>query len=76
MKLHGTMTVNNDELYIGGVSCLELSKKYQTPLYVFDEELIRNNSMVCHTCFQRIARSYIHFHMSYGLIPCPQETFG
>ncbi len=26
MKLHGTMTVNNDELYIGGVSCLELSK--------------------------------------------------
>ncbi|MFN1985497.1 hypothetical protein ACK2FJ_03880 [Clostridioides difficile] len=43
MKLHGTMTVNNDELYIGGVSCLELSKKYQTPLYVFDEALVRQN---------------------------------
>ncbi|NMS91697.1 diaminopimelate decarboxylase [Clostridioides difficile] len=43
MKLHGTMTVNDNELYIGGVSCLELSKKYQTPLYVFDEALVRQN---------------------------------
>ena len=37
MKLQGTMSVKNDELYIGGVSCLELAKTYQTPLYVFDE---------------------------------------
>lgn len=43
MKLHGTMTVNDNELYIGGVSCLELSKKHQTPLYVFDEALVRQN---------------------------------
>ena len=43
MKLHGTMLVTNDELYIGGVSCLELAKTYQTPLYVFDEQLAREN---------------------------------
>lgn len=43
MKLLGTMTVKNDELYIGGVSCTELAKTYQTPLYVFDEELVRQN---------------------------------
>ena len=43
MKLQGTMSVKNDELYIGGVSCLELAKTYQTPLYVFDEQLAREN---------------------------------
>ena len=43
MKLHGTMAIKDNTLYIGGVSTVELAKKYQTPLYVFDEELIRNN---------------------------------
>lgn len=43
MKLQGTMSVKNDELYIGGISCLELAKTYQTPLYVFDEQLAREN---------------------------------
>lgn len=43
MKLHGTMIVQNDQLYIGGMSCLELAQTYQTPLYVFDEQLARKN---------------------------------
>ncbi len=43
MKLHGTMGINDNTLYIGGVSTMDLAKKYDTPLYVFDEELIRNN---------------------------------
>lgn len=43
MKLQGTMSVIDNQLYIGGVSCKELKEKYQTPLYVFDEELVRNN---------------------------------
>lgn len=43
MKLQGTMSVQGNELYIGGVSCKELKEKYQTPLYIFDEELVRNN---------------------------------
>jgi len=43
MKLQGTMSVNGNTLYIGGVSCLELRDKYQTPLYVLDEELVRHN---------------------------------
>lgn len=30
-------------LTIGGVDCIELVKKYNTPLYVMDEEVIRNN---------------------------------
>ncbi|QGU96106.1 diaminopimelate decarboxylase [Clostridium bovifaecis] len=43
MKLFGTMEVKNEELYIGGVNTLELTKEFGTPLYVMDEELIRNN---------------------------------
>ncbi|MCR8744645.1 diaminopimelate decarboxylase family protein [Romboutsia lituseburensis] len=43
MKLHGTMSVKNRNLYIGGVKCEKIAKKYSTPLYVFDEKLIRQN---------------------------------
>lgn len=43
MKLQGTMRIKDNILYIGGVNTLDLVKKYGTPLYVFDEELIRNN---------------------------------
>ena len=43
MKLHGTMDINDNTLYIGGVSTIDLVKKYDTPLYVFDEQLIRDN---------------------------------
>lgn len=41
MKLFGTMKVEDNELSIGGVSTLDLIKEYGSPLYVFDEELIR-----------------------------------
>lgn len=43
MKLHGTMSIKDNQLYIGNVSCSELREKYSTPLYVFDEELARDN---------------------------------
>lgn len=43
MKLHGTMSVKNKNLYIGGVKCENVAKKYETPLYIFDEKLIRKN---------------------------------
>lgn len=43
MELFGTMNIKNNQLFIGGVSTLELSKEFGTPLYVFDEELIREN---------------------------------
>lgn len=43
MRLFGTMKVEENELYIGGVKATALSKEYGTPLYVIDEELIRDN---------------------------------
>jgi diaminopimelate decarboxylase len=41
MKLFGTMKVENNQLTIGGISAESLVKEYGSPLYVFDEALIR-----------------------------------
>ena len=35
------LTVKNSHLHIGGVDTVELAKEYGTPLYVFDEDVIR-----------------------------------
>lgn len=43
MKLFGSMKVEGNELYVGGVKAIALSKEYGTPLYVIDEELVRSN---------------------------------
>ena len=41
MKLFGTMKVEDNQLTIGGNKAVELIKEYGSPLYVFDEDLIR-----------------------------------
>lgn len=41
MKLFGTMKVEDNQLTIGGISAENLVKEYGSPLYVFDEALIR-----------------------------------
>lgn len=44
MKLFGTSEVNNKgNLVIGGCDAIELSRDFGTPLYVMDEQLIRDN---------------------------------
>lgn len=53
MKLFGSMKVEENELYVGGIKASTLSREYGTPLYVIDEELVRSNckryynSMMC-----------------------------
>ena len=42
MKLFGSMKVEDNQLNIGGIKATELINEYGSPLYVFDEELIRN----------------------------------
>lgn len=41
MKLFGTMKAQDNQLIIGGISAKDLVKEYGSPLYVFDETLIR-----------------------------------
>lgn len=43
MRLQGNMSIVGNELYIAGVSCKKLKDEYETPLYVFDEDLVRSN---------------------------------
>ena len=44
MYIHENFSVNNENhLEIGGCDCVYLAKKYGTPLYVMDENVIRKN---------------------------------
>ncbi|MFT8348493.1 diaminopimelate decarboxylase [Clostridium saccharoperbutylacetonicum] len=42
MKLFGTMKTQDNQLVVGGVNTKALVKEYGSPLYVFDEALIRD----------------------------------
>lgn len=42
MRLMGNMNIENNELYMGGVSTVSLVEKYGTPLNVIDEEQVRD----------------------------------
>lgn len=42
MKSVGTMKINENVLYIGDVSAIDLAKEFGTPLYVIDEKFVRN----------------------------------
>lgn len=49
MKLFGTMHIENNNLYIGEINSLDLTKEFGTPLYVFDEVHIRD---LCRTYYK------------------------
>ena len=51
-------------LHIGGCSALELAKKYDTPLYVYDESRIRENYRRLHNSF---SRHYGKFKLFYAI---------
>lgn len=72
MKLFGSMKVEGNELYVGGVKASALSKEYGTPLYVIDEELVRSNcrryynSMKCEERGNRVTyagKAFINMYM-------------
>ncbi len=53
MKLFGTMKINEiGHLEIGKCDSIDLIKEYGTPLYVMDEELIRDNCKLFKTYFK------------------------
>jgi diaminopimelate decarboxylase len=52
MKLFGTMKINEKgHLAIGGCDVMDLAKEFKTPLYVMDEELIRENCRLFKNAF-------------------------
>lgn len=64
MKLHGSAKIGeNGHLYIGGVDTLDLVKQYSTPLFVYDEELIREQ---CRRFKNALEKSGLKYHISYA----------
>jgi diaminopimelate decarboxylase len=58
-NLPGTMAVNaRGHLEIGGVDVTKLVKRYKTPLYVFDEALIRRRCQEYRMAFQKVYPRY------------------
>lgn len=59
MYLHGTSKINEKgHLEIGGCDTTELAKTYGTPLYVYDEALIREKCRAYNHAFQESGFSY------------------
>lgn len=54
MKLFGTMKINEQGiLSIGGCDTLKLAKEFNTPLYVIDEELVRQSCRLFRDAFTK-----------------------
>ena len=54
MELRGTMGINGrGHLEIGGCDVVDLAARFGTPLYVFDEELIRGQCRAYQKAFAR-----------------------
>lgn len=64
MYLHGTSRINaRGHLEIGGCDVTELAKKYGTPLYVYDEQLIREK---CRAYREAFAKSGFEYQVAYA----------
>lgn len=64
MFLHGTSRINGQgHLEIGGCDTTELARQYGTPLYVYDEQLIRSN---CQRFVESFRQSGCAFQVAYA----------
>lgn len=64
MQLHGTARINDlGHLEIGGVDTTVLATIYGTPLFVYDETLIREQ---CRRFHHTLSKSGLNYHISYA----------
>lgn len=63
MKLFGTMEIKGSELFIGNVSVAQLQKDFGTPLYIMDEEFIRQR---CRMFFQNFKSDSLDTEVIYA----------
>src|SRR3712207_1548927 len=64
MQLHGSSKINEQgQLEIGGISASSLVNEFSTPLFVYDEDLIRNQ---CRRFHNILANSGLNYHISYA----------
>ncbi|MDT3700339.1 MAG: diaminopimelate decarboxylase [Thermincola sp.] len=64
MKLHGTMQVSQKgHLEIGGCDLVDLVKQFGSPLYVMDEQLVRDN---CRNYYESFTGTYPNSQVIYA----------
>ena len=64
MKLHGTSRINTaGHLEIGGCDTVQLAHRFGTPLYVLDEQLIRDN---CRAYINAFKKTGVEFQVAYA----------
>lgn len=64
MRLHGTMRLNPlSHLEIGGCDCTNLAEEFGTPLYIMDEQLIREN---CRKFVKAFSSGYRNIEIVYA----------
>ncbi|MBO4618639.1 MAG: diaminopimelate decarboxylase [Victivallales bacterium] len=56
------MEIHDDQFFFGGVSAVELAKTYGTPLYVYEEERIRENFRRALKAFQKYYADFRFFY--------------
>lgn len=64
MFLHGTSKINDQgHLTIGGLDTVELAQQFGTPLYVMDEQLVRDR---CRGFIDAFRSTGLHFQVAYA----------
>lgn len=56
------MEIRNDQFYFGGVSAVELAQTYGTPLYVYEEDRIRDNFRRALAAFRKYYEDFRFFY--------------
>ena len=56
------MEIRNDQFFFGGVSAAELARTYGTPLYVYEEERIRENFRRALAAFRKYYEDFRFFY--------------
>ena len=56
------MEIRNDQFFFGGVSAVELAQTYGTPLYVYEEDRIRDNFRRALKAFQKYYADFRFFY--------------
>ena len=56
------MDIRNDQFYFGGVSAVELAQTYGTPLYVYEEDRIRDNFRRALAAFRKYYEDFRFFY--------------
>ena len=62
MKERRIQTNDKGHLIFGGCDTVDLAKQYGTPLYVMDEDVIRNNMRACLEAMKNFFPSYAVFY--------------